>query len=89
MSSKPHHGDKAMTTFQKVKEHTQSGDYQETQLDSKKNASTLLLLQVSPKVVSSSVPLSGRGIKKMGSYYQVSDNAWDKLKEQHSWATDF
>lgn len=64
--------------------------YQRTAIDDRKDAAALLLQSCSPYVVLSRVPLVGRGITAMhGSHYKLTDSAWNRLKGQYTWATDF
>jgi hypothetical protein len=80
-------------TTQFTKTHTAQpiGEYTRTVTDSRKDTVMIRLLQCSPKIVDSKVPLKGRGIKQLSvaGRYQVSDTAWTKLQSSYSWTTDF
>ena len=76
--------------FTKTAEHTPSGDYKPTLIDAQKEATQIRLLQVCPKIIDTNLQLKGRGISTFGNgRYTVTDTAWEKLKQQYTWAPDF
>jgi hypothetical protein len=78
--------------FTKTQSAQPVGAYNPTLIDNAKNDAQILLLQVAPKIVDSRLPLKGRGVKPFGSAegrYLVTDKAWDCLKEQYTWSSDF
>lgn len=77
--------------IKKIKSAPIVGEYKSTSVDKIKSEVQLLLKSSDPKIVHTRIALSGVGIKKSSNTetYQVSNSAWDKLKTQYSWMTDF
>lgn len=74
----------------KTKEAQPCGEYKRTALDERKDAATMLLQQVGPRVVRSKVDLTGRGVKKLNEgTFQLTESAWKKASATHTWACDF
>jgi tape measure domain-containing protein len=79
------------TKIYKTKEAEPLGQYAFTAIDASKDSVGIRLLQVSPMIVDSKIPLKGRGIVPMltSGRYQVSKAAWEKLKSNYTTTTDF
>jgi hypothetical protein len=77
-------------TITKIANAQPMGEYKPTDLDARKAAATLRLIQCGPRVVRSKIELAGRGVKKItDGTFQLSDAAWDKVSATHTWECDF